>query len=457
MSTSTLAYLKESFEPISNEELSIISVSALSRQIKQQIEMNFSYVKVRGEISGLKKHSSGHIYFSLKDSNQEAILNAICWRGTQTIISLEEGLEIIATGHVTTYPGRSNYQIIVTNAEAAGQGALLKLLQERKQKLAAEGIFNKKQPLPKFPCIIGVITSLTGAVIQDILHRVSDRFPCHVIIWPVAVQGTGSAEQIVIAIKGFNAFQDHKPDVLILARGGGSLEDLWPFNEECVVRAAFESRIPLISAVGHETDTTLIDYVADVRAPTPTAAAELATPVLTQVWDDLESLRRRLTQALYRILETAILRLRNYKLPKFDYILNEKEFRIDDNFERLMRSLTHYSDHHEKTLKSLKKRLLPPQNLINTAEKRIPLVWKGILQLTRMRLECFQNKVENLSNQLSNSSYESILRKGFCLASNASGKAFKNAQELLENTSPDIKLQFYDRDVWLIKKMNGKV
>ncbi|MEQ8194724.1 MAG: exodeoxyribonuclease VII large subunit, partial [Rhodospirillales bacterium] len=259
--------------------LPVLSVSELSQALKREVEETFSYVRVRGEISGFKRAASGHVYLALKDEN--AVLDGVCWRGTagKLAIQPEDGMEVIAIGRLTTYPARSKYQIVIDQMELAGEGALLKLLEERRKKLAAEGLFaeERKQELPYLPGIIGIVTSPTGAVIRDILHRLSDRFPRRVLLWPVLVQGKGAAEQIAAAIHGFNAFKKDdpnapRPDLIIVARGGGSLEDLWAFNEEIVVRAAAASAIPLISAVGHETDTTLIDYASDRRAPTPTAA-----------------------------------------------------------------------------------------------------------------------------------------------------------------------------------------
>ncbi len=276
------------------------TVSELSSALKRTVEDNYGYVRVRGEISGYKgPHSSGHCYFALKD--ESAKIDAVIWKMTfaRMKVKPEEGLEVIVTGRLTTYPSRSSYQIVVETLEPAGLGALMALLEERKKKLAAEGLFDpaRKQLLPFLPEVIGVVTSPTGAVIRDILHRLADRFPRRVIVWPVKVQGDGSAEQVAAAINGFNALPEGgripKPDLIIVARGGGSLEDLWSFNEEIVVRAAADSMIPLISAVGHETDVTLIDFASDKRAPTPTAAAEMAVPVRADLIADLMSKARR--------------------------------------------------------------------------------------------------------------------------------------------------------------------
>ena len=276
------------------------TVSELSSALKRTVEDAYGHVRVRGEISGFRgPHSSGHCYFALKD--ESAKIEAVIWKGVHARMRFkpQEGLEVIATGKLTTYPGSSKYQIVIEALEPAGIGALMALMEERKKKLAAEGLFDeaRKQLLPWLPEVIGVVTSPTGAVIRDILHRLQDRFPRRVLVWPVKVQGEGSAEQVAAAIRGFNALPEAgripRPDLLIVARGGGSLEDLWSFNEEIVVRAAAESMIPLISAVGHETDMTLIDFAADKRAPTPTAAAEMAVPVRSELFVEVESLARR--------------------------------------------------------------------------------------------------------------------------------------------------------------------
>ncbi|TXM88472.1 exodeoxyribonuclease VII large subunit, partial [Methylobacterium sp. WL103] len=262
------------------------SVGDLASALKRTLEDAFGHVRLRGEISGFRgQHGSGHAYFSLKDGN--ARIDAVVWKGTFNRLRQkpQEGLEVVATGKITTFPGKSSYQIVIESLEPAGVGAWMALLEERKRALAAEGLFaaEHKRAIPFLPQVVGVVTSPTGAVIRDILHRLEDRFPRPVLVWPVRVQGDGAADEIAAAIRGFNALPPGgpipRPDVLIVARGGGSIEDLWAFNEEAVVRAAFESRIPLISAVGHETDTTLIDFVSDRRAPTPTGAAEMAVPV----------------------------------------------------------------------------------------------------------------------------------------------------------------------------------
>src|SRR6188768_217731 len=286
------------------------TVSELSSALRRTVEDAYGYVRVRGEVSGFKGASpSGHVYFRLKDD--KAVLEAVIWKGTfgRMRVRPEEGLDVIVSGKLTTFAGSSKYQIVIDSLEPAGIGALMKLLEERKKKLAAEGLFDeaRKQLLPYLPTVIGVVTSPTGAVIRDILHRLKDRFPRRVLVWPVRVQGEGSAEQIAAAIDGFNALPDGghipRPDLLIVARGGGSLEDLWSFNEEIVVRAAAGSMIPLISAVGHETDVTLIDFAADQRAPTPTAAAEMAVPVRSELMLRVDGCARRVLACWQRSQE----------------------------------------------------------------------------------------------------------------------------------------------------------
>jgi len=324
-------------EPVLNNVVEW-TVSELSAALKRTVEDAYGFVRVRGEISGFKgPHSSGHVYFALKDEN--ACLQAVIWKGTygRMRVKAEEGLEVIVTGRLTTYPGRSNYQIVIDSLELAGIGALMKLLEERKKKLAAEGLFDeaRKQLLPFLPAAIGVITSPTGAVIRDILHRLEDRFPRHVMVWPVRVQGDTAAKEVAAAIHGFNALPEsgplRRPDLIIVARGGGSLEDLWAFNEEMVVRAAAASMIPLISAVGHETDITLIDFAADRRAPTPTAAAEIAVPVRAELMSTLSDLGSRKLACWRRNLDRhrKELNLLSRALPALDELLAVPRQRLD--------------------------------------------------------------------------------------------------------------------------------
>lgn len=319
------------------------TVTEISASLKKTVEERFGHVRIRGEITGFRgPHSSGHCYFALKDDR--ARIEAVIWKGVANNLKHfpEEGLEVIASGKLTTYPGSSKYQVVIDNLEPAGAGALMALLQERKKKLEAEGLFapERKQLLPYMPRKIGVITSPTGAVIRDVLHRISDRFPLHVVVWPVRVQGETTGVEVSNAINGFNAMED-KPDLIIVARGGGSIEDLWGFNDEIVVRAAADSDIPLISAVGHETDWTLIDLAADVRAPTPTGAAELAVPVKAELDATVASYKARLQSALTRQFEKARSQLLAAErgLASPDMLLAMPRRRLDEATGRLGRGL----------------------------------------------------------------------------------------------------------------------
>ncbi len=336
------------FSDDSPTNLSEFTVSELSGSIKRTIETAFDHVRVRGEISGYRgQHSSGHAYFALKDDKSR--IDAVIWKGSFSKLKYrpEEGMEVIATGRITTFPGSSKYQIVIEQMEPAGAGALMALIEERKRRFTAEGLFDpaRKQLLPFMPKVIGVVTSPTGAVIRDILHRIADRFPVHVLVWPVKVQGEGSGDEVAQAIHGFNALEAGgsipRPDVLIVARGGGSLEDLWSFNDEAVVRAAAASTIPLISAVGHETDWTLIDYAADVRAPTPTGAAEMAVPVKADLQAQIAGLAARLSGAVSRQMEQ---RRQNTRalvraLPSLDQLLALPRRRFDEAASGLGRGL----------------------------------------------------------------------------------------------------------------------
>ena len=313
------------------------------------VEGNFSHVRLRGEISGYKRAASGHAYLALKDD--KAVIDAIIWKGqaAQIPFAPEDGIEVIATGRLTTYPGRSKYQIVIERLELAGAGALMLLLEKLKAKLGAEGLFDpaRKVPLPYLPQVIGVVTSPTGAVIRDILHRLADRCPARVIVWPVIVQGNGAAAQIAAAVNGFSAMGQGgpvpRPDLVIVARGGGSIEDLWSFNEEEVVRAVANCTIPIVSAVGHETDTTLCDYAADVRAPTPTAAAEIAVPVRADLIAHLREQGLRLARCANRYRERGAERLQSLArhLPRPAQLLDSQRQRTDDLGERLRRGLGH--------------------------------------------------------------------------------------------------------------------
>ncbi len=313
------------------------SVSELSGAIKRRLEDDFGNVRVRGEMGRVTLARSGHVYVDLKDAN--AVLSAVMWKGVAAALKFrpEEGMEVIATGKISTFPGSSKYQLIIERLEPAGVGALLAQLEERRKRLAAEGLFDpeRKQGLPYLPSVIGVVTSPTGAVIRDILHRLSERFPVHVLLWPVLVQGDKAADQVARAIAGFNALPADgpvpRPDLLIVARGGGSIEDLWAFNEEVVVRAAAASAIPLISAIGHETDTTLIDFASDRRAPTPTGAAEIAVPVRLELQERMSLIGARLSRAMVRGLERAKIELRaaSARLPRAETLFASARQRMD--------------------------------------------------------------------------------------------------------------------------------
>ncbi len=327
------------------------TVSEVAQAVKRTVEDEFGHVRVRGEISGFRgQHSSGHAYFTLKDDG--ATIDAVIWKGSYGRLAFkpEEGLEVIATGRLTTFPRSSKYQIVIEQIEPAGAGALMALLEERRKKLLAEGLFarERKRPLPYLPRVIGVITSPTGAVIRDILHRLDDRFPSHVLVWPVRVQGETCAPEVVNAIEGFNALDPNgripRPDILIVARGGGSIEDLWGFNEEAVVRAVAASGIPVISAVGHETDTTLIDYASDMRAPTPTAAAEAAVPVRAELIAYVEDQGSRQRQAARRSLMSLKDRLRaaSAGLPRASDLVATQRQSLDMASAQLSSGLRHF-------------------------------------------------------------------------------------------------------------------
>jgi exodeoxyribonuclease VII large subunit len=353
------------------------SVSELSNAVKRALEDGFGYIRVRGEISGYRgPHSSGHAYFALKDDR--AKIEAVIWKGVMSKLRFrpEEGMEVIAQGRITTYPGSSKYQIMIDSLEPAGIGALMALLEERKRKLAAEGLFgdDKKRKMPFFPRVVGIVTSPTGAVIRDMLHGFAERCPTHVIVWPVRVQGETSAAEVANAIRGFNALLPGgpipRPDLLIVARGGGSLEDLWGFNEEIVVRAAAASAIPLISAVGHETDWTLIDLVSDARAPTPTKAAEWAVPKYSELIEQTESQAYRLNIAMRRTLESRRTELRaaSRGLPRLEDLIALPRQRFDGAARRLDRALVANTRAHGMRLARVSGRL-HPRLLTNRLER----------------------------------------------------------------------------------------
>ncbi len=415
-----------------------LSVSQLSQLLKRTVEEAFSYVRVRGELSRITVAKSGHLYTDLKDA--DAVLSAICWKGTLTRLNIrpEEGMDVIVTGRLTTYPGRSNYQLIIETMELAGQGALLKLLEDRRKKLAAEGLFDasRKRPLPFLPKRIGVVTSPTGAVIRDILHRLAERCPSHVVVWPVAVQGAGAAAEVVAAINGFNALAaDHplRPDVLIVARGGGSLEDLMPFNDEAVVRAAAASAIPLISAVGHETDTTLIDYAADLRAPTPTAAAEKAVPVrreiLARLSDDATRLQAGLWQKLKRGRADLVGLARALGTPQ--RLIETRRQRLDMAGQRLDHSLRQWLSRQQLRLGETAARLSPRVLTAPVGEQRRHLAQldERLTSVGTRLTRAPQQHVAAAAALLESLSFEKVLERGYAVVYGQDGRIVSQSKD----------------------------
>jgi exodeoxyribonuclease VII large subunit len=414
------------------------SVSELSAALKKTVEDAFGYVRVRGEVSGFKGPSpSGHVYFRLKD--EKAVLEAVIWKGVygRMRVKPQEGLDVVATGKLTTFAGSSKYQLVIDTLEPAGVGALMKLLEERKKKLAAEGLFDeaRKQLLPFLPEVIGVVTSPTGAVIRDILHRLADRFPRRVLVWPVRVQGETSAAEVAAAIKGFNALPEPgplpRPDLIIVARGGGSLEDLWSFNEEIVVRAAADSMIPLISAVGHETDVTLIDFASDKRAPTPTAAAEMAVPVRSELMTTLAALGARKLACWQRGIEQRRkeLYLLSRALPALDDLLANPRQRLDACVARLPRALIANAQIHRNQLTRVAAKLSPRllrQRIARSGE--IVLAFgERARRAERIILERRAQRLRSAGQLLAAYSYRGVLARGFALVRDGEGHPLHSA------------------------------
>lgn len=421
---------------LNEKELREYTVSEISQQIQKTIEKNYSYVKVKGEISGFKIATSGHGYFNLRDEN--SVLACVFWKSSLDKINtaIEDGIEVFAYGQITTYKGQSRYQLTVTKIELVGIGALMNILEERKKKLYKEGLFDssKKKPLPYLPNIIGIITSPKGAVIQDILHRISDRYPLEIIVWPVTVQGVNTASDVARAITGFNNIEK-KPDVIIIARGGGSIEDLWGFNEEIVIRAAYNSNILIISAIGHETDFTLLDFVADVRAPTPTAAAEFAVPVLTDIKIQIAH--------CYSVLSSHI----NNYISYSKNLLNAYSLNIQANFLN-----SRYQKLDEISLR------LNIQNIINQKltsykEKKINTqIAKYIIFTSKTALKQVKEKLFHVMNEYLNRlaynisrigsvDVEKTLKQGFAIISH-NNKIVSNSKNL--NSNDVIDIRFYN-------------
>jgi exodeoxyribonuclease VII large subunit len=453
--------------------LAELTVSELSAAIKRTLESGFDRVRVRGEISGFKRAASGHLYMQLKDD--AAAIKAVCWKSTAARLGLatEDGLEVIVTGRITSYAERSEYQLVVERMELAGLGALLKMLEERKKKLAAEGLFDaaRKRRLPLLPEVIGVVTSPSGAVIRDILHRLEDRFPRHVLIWPVLVQGEGAAQQVANAIRGLNALPEGgkvpRPDILIVARGGGSLEDLMAFNEEIVVRAAAASAIPLISAVGHETDTTLIDFASDRRAPTPTAAAEMAVPVRADLIAEVAQCGHRLARAASRQLAEQRLMVDGLArgLPDPVRLIQEKSQQLDTWIERKDNARRSFFERKRDALHALGNRLRTPRdqiaamtNALGYAVSHLATSVTAALERSGRRLdnagahlrpkllrdlvERRADALERCAALLQSYSYEHVLQRGFALVRDAQDEPVTSAAALSPGMA--VSLQFHD-------------
>lgn len=493
--------------PDSPSNAAEFTVSEISNALKRTVEDAFGNVRVRGEISGYRgPHSSGHAYFALKDDR--ARIEAVIWKGTFRTLRFrpEEGMEVVAQGRLTTYPGSSKYQIVIESLEPAGAGALMALLEERRRRLAAEGLFDaaRKQKIPFMPRVIGVVTSPTGAVIRDIIHRISDRFPLHVLVWPVRVQGETTGAEVASAVAGFNALPEGgpipRPDVLIVARGGGSLEDLWGFNDEAIVRAVAASAIPVISAVGHETDWTLIDHAADMRAPTPTGAAEMAVPVRADLEAQLAGLGARLSNAAARNLDRRrqALRAAGRALPSADQLLALPRRRFDEAASRLDRCLDvglerkrARFDRLRLTPATLARRIAEATRLLDRLGARLPaahLVLRrdrahrlgratarlGLEPLVR-RMSACGDRVKNLARRADRAadvrlarlsdrlaqagrlnaslSYKAVLERGFVVVHDASGAPVKRAAGL--SAGDQVALQFADASTDAVISGNG--
>ena len=440
------------------------TVSELSAALKRTVEDAYGYVRVRGEVSGFKGASpSGHVYFRLKDD--KAVLEGVIWKGVwgRMRVKPEEGLDVIVSGKLTTFAGSSKYQIVIDTLEPAGVGALMKLLEERKKKLAAEGLFDeaRKQLIPFLPNVIGVVTSPTGAVIRDILHRLADRFPRRVLVWPVRVQGEASAAEVANAIKGFNALPLRgalpRPDLIIVARGGGSLEDLWSFNEEIVVRAAADSMIPLISAVGHETDVTLIDFAADRRAPTPTAAAEIAVPVRTELLAEVAALAARQIGSWQRGMEVRRTELRaaTRALPARDELLADPRQRLDTLVKRLPRALHANAQLHRTHLTRAAARLTPrllKLRLARSSEIIVALGKRGALA-RKNNLQRRWDRVSSAEQLLKAFSYQGVLKRGYALVRDDEGHPLRSAAAVTSRMRLDI--EFSDGRVGAVADDGG--
>ncbi len=431
-----------------------LSVSELAGLLKRTVEDRFGFVRLRGELSGVKRVASGHLYGCLKDA--DARIDLVMWRGNTARLAFvpEDGIEVVASGKLTTYPGRSTYQIVVERMEIAGEGALLALLEKTRLRLAAEGLFDaaRKRPLPYLPRTIGVVTSPTGAVIRDILHRLADRFPTRVLVWPVLVQGQGSAAQVAAAVRGFSELPENgpvpRPDLVIVARGGGSIEDLWGFNEEEVVRAIAASTIPVISAVGHETDATLADHAADRRAPTPTAAAELAVPVRAELLNQIAELALRQRRGSARVLDLARERLaaRGERLPPLETLLQAKVQRLDELGERLRRGLAHRTEVARGALARDAGALRPAllEGLVRRAGERLAAVRLRPDSVQRQIGEA-RTRVEALDRLRRSLDPRAPLQRGYVLVTGPDGQVVKTREAAARLAS--LRLEFGDGEL----------
>ena len=456
------------------------SVSELAFALKRTLEDRYGFVRLRGELSKVTHHSNGHVYLTIKDD--KSAIDGVVWKGNVRDLGVrpEHGLEVIVTGKITTYPAGSRYQIVIDSMEAAGVGALLAQLERLKAKLASEGLFapERKKPLPSMPAVVGVITSPTGAVIRDILHRIRDRWPCQVLVWPCVVQGDAAAGQVSAAIRGFNAIAPGglvpRPDILIVARGGGSVEDLWAFNDEGLARTVAEGTIPLISAVGHETDTTLIDFVSDRRAPTPTAAAEMATPVLVELRALISDFDRRLARSGARLIEDRRTRLISAArgLPRPDDILALAQQRFDIASGRLDAALHRNTTVHAQELLKVTARLTPDALRRQHAAKadrltdlgkrldlaarrvpdrvaqhaRLPALWQRLNAAGERRLQRDADRLANLEKLRQSLNPERPLELGFALVRKGDGTLARSAADLVSGERVNLKFKSGDRD-----------
>lgn len=458
----------------SEHNISELSVGDVARAIKRTLETEFGRLRIRGEISRPNYHGSGHLYFTLKD--QEAVIDGVCWRGTveKLSLTLEEGMEVVCTGRISSYARSSKYQIVIEAVELAGEGALLRLLDERRKKLTEEGLFSdeKKKKLPFLPETIGVVTSPSGAVIKDILHRLTARFPQRVLLWPVLVQGDGAAQEIARAISGFNRLFDEedtpRPDLIIVARGGGSLEDLWCFNEEIVVRAVAGSDIPVISGVGHETDVTLIDFAADVRAPTPTAAAEMAVPVRAELTAQVLDLMTRSVSAIERLQQSFRLQVdaSSRGLTKPEFFISEAQQSLDVCSDRLSLIISIFVQKLGDRVEAVSANILHPREFLNALNERLirfrEKLESGAQMVLDVRyqqfrgldytirsstavqrlLETWQNILVSNGKLLVSYSYKDVLKRGYALIRASNGSPIKLSKTV--KTGEKISIEFFD-------------